>query len=200
MALIDAVLTSNLNYESMVVPRVRKYCYHFNLSRVRADKNGLPKIEDQETLTDLIEHYEYEDMTALLGKFKSYIGKEGASRKYKLKAEIIRGAAMELRRIGIETLQDVAASSAESIKCALRPVRGIGPATIHMFLMYTGSEDYVKGDRHVCNFVENALGRSKVDPREAEMLVKEASSEFGVAPRHLDYAIWLYQAKSAKAA
>lgn len=206
VALIDAVLTSNLKYESLVVPRVKKYCDHFSLIRVRADKNRLPKVEDQETLTDLIEHYAYEDMTTLLGKFKSYVGKEGGSRKYKLKTEIIRCAALELRKTGIETLQDAAASSAESIKCALRPVGGIGPATIHMFLMYTGREDFVKGDRHVCGFVENSLCRSSIDPREAEELVKEAAVEladFGmtrVTPRLLDYAIWLYMAKSVRAA
>lgn len=206
VALIDAVLTSNLKYESLVVPRVREYCDYFSLDRICADKNQLPKVEDQETLSDLIEHYEHEDMTALLGQFKSYIGKEEGYRKYRLKTEIIHCAALELRRIGIETLQDVAACSAESIKCALRPVGGIGPATIHMFLMYTGREDFVKGDRHVCGFVENALCRSNIDPREVEELVKEAAVELvelgltHVNPRLLDYAIWLYMTKSVRTA
>lgn len=206
VALIDAVLTSNLKYESHVVPRVKKYCDHFSLERIRADKNQLPKIEDQETLSDLIEHYEHEDMTALLGQFKSYIGNEDGYRKYRLKAEIIHCVALELRGIGIETLQDVSASCAESIKCALKPVDGIGLATIHMFLMYTGRDDFVKCDRHVCGFVENALCRSNIDPREAEELVKEAAVELAelglasVTPRLLDYAIWLYMTKSVRAA
>ena len=191
VALIDAVLTSQLDYESHVVPRVKEYCNCFGLQRVRADKNRFPPENDQETLTSLIEHFDNEDMTALLGKFKQ---------NSKLKTEIIRCAALALREIGIETLQSVVESGPKSIKCALRPVFGIGDAVIHMFLMYTGREDFVKGDKHVCRFVENALCRSKIDPRGAETLVKHAAAKLGVAPRLLDYAIWRYGAKSVRAA
>lgn len=191
VALIDAVLTSQLDYETHVVPRVKGYCNRFGLQRVRADKNQFPPEKDQETLTNLIEHYGDADMTALLGKFKQ---------NGKLKTEIVRCAALALRDAGIETLQGVVKSGPNSIKCALRPLFGIGDSIIHMFLMYTGREDFVKGDMHVCRFVESALCLSRIDPREAETLVKDAAAELGVAPRLLDYAIWLYGAKSIRVA
>ncbi len=69
-------------------------------------------------------------------------------------------------------------------------MRGVGPRTVNMFLMYAGHHDIVKGDRHLCRFTARALGRSKVSPDEAEHLVRSAAIALAMPPCLLDYEIW----------
>lgn len=113
------------------------------------------------------------------------------------KAENVLLAAGELQKIGIDTLQDAHEVSLEcpgEIKSALIKLHGIGERTINMFLMYSGNDDFVKGDVHVCRFVEKALGR-KVSAAEAEKSVKDAARELKIPPRILDYKIWEYESQ-----
>ncbi|MDE0130191.1 MAG: hypothetical protein OXQ86_11615 [Gammaproteobacteria bacterium] len=195
IALIDALFTPQLRYYSHVVPIIERYCARFNLRRIRPDWTQLPPVDDQETLADLLDHYK-----ALgPGGFQEEIVRA----RYRspgtkiLKSENVKRAAIELRRIGIETLQDAQSTSAHEIKCALRPLSGIGDRTIHMFLMYTGDDEYVKGDVHVCRFVAAVLQRPRVSADEAERLVGSAARALGIAPRLLDYEIWKYGAHSS---
>ena len=90
-------------------------------------------------------------------------------------------------------LQDIQSRRPDEIKCALKPLRGIGDRTIHMFLMYGGHDDFVKGDVHVCRFVTEALDNPRVSAEEAEQLVVSAARALDVAPRLLDYAIWDFE-------
>ena len=149
-------------------------------------------MDEQETLTDLIEHYK-----ALgPGGFQQEIVRS----RYRspgtriLKSENVKRAAIELRGIEIQTLQDAQSKSAYEIKCAFRPLSGsgIGNRTIHMFLMYAGSDEYVKGNIHIRGFVAKALNRSQVSAEETERLVRGVARALGIAPRLLDYEIWKY--------
>ena len=194
IALIDAVFTLQLRYYSHVVPIIERYCEHFNLRRIRPNRTQLPPVDDQESLRDLLDHYK-----ALgPGGFQEEIVRA----RYRspgtkiLKSENVKRAAIKLRRIGVETLQDAQSKSAHEIKCALRPLSGVGDRTIHMFLMYTGDDEYVKGDIHVCRFVAAALRRPRVSADEAERLVGSAARALGIAPRLLDYEIWKYGSQS----
>lgn len=198
VALIDALFTPQLRYYRDVVPIVERYCSHFKLRRVRQgpDRSKLPPVDEQETLTDLINHFDE------LG-CKGFQNKIVRSRYYSpgtsiLKSENVKRAAIELQGIGIETLQDRQSKSAEEIKCVLRPLRGIGDRTIHMFLMYAGDDNFVKGDVHVCRFVAKALQTTKVSPSSAEELVINAAKILDIPPRLLDYEIWKHGALSTE--
>jgi len=192
VALIDALFTPQLRYYTHVVPIIERYCAHFNLHRVRPDRTSLPPVDEQETLTDLIDHYK------AMGSHdfqEEIVRSRYCSPGTKiLKSENVKRAAIKLRGIGIETLQDVQPKSAYEIKCALRPLSGIGDRTIHMFLMYAGDDEFVKGDVHVCRFVATALRRPQVSAEEAERLVGRAARVLGIAPRLLDYEIWKHGA------
>ena len=108
------------------------------------------------------------------------------------KSDNVYNAAEKLLEIGISNLQDASSENANVIKKALCSIKGIGEATAHMFLMYSGEENYVKGDVHICNFVARTLGIESINPRKAEQLVRDTAKELGVTPRSLDYAIWKY--------
>lgn len=194
VALIDAVFTPRLRYEIHVVPLIQRYCRHFGLERTRLDRQRLPPIEEQETLKDLISHYQEYGLDRMQEEvFSASYCSPGTSIT---KAENVHRAAVELRNVGINTLQDAAGTHPEMIKCALRPLKGIGSATIHMFLMYVGNDDFVKGDVHVCRFVARALCREKVPPNEAEGLIREAARELCIAPRLLDNVIWKWSSQA----
>ena len=194
VALIDALFTPQLHYYKNVVPIIERYCAHFKLRRLRQGPNRaeLPPVNDQETLTDLINHFN----VLGAGGFQERIVQSrylspGTSI---LKSENVKRAAIELRRSGIETLQDAQSKSAEDIKRVLQPLHGIGDRTIHMFLMYAGDDSYVKGDVHVCRFVATALDMEKVAANKAEELVRGAARVVEISPRLLDYEIWKYGA------
>ncbi len=192
VALIDAVFTTRLSYEKQVIPVINRYCRRFRVRRVRADRCSLPATEEQETLVDLIGHY---DELGRSGMQEQVFRVRYCSPGTKiLKSENVLNAALALRGIGIDTLQDAASKTPQEVKCVLRPLHGIGDRTIHMLLMYTGNDDFVKGDVHICRFVANALERGKVSAEEAERLVREAAEALYIAPRLLDYEIWKFGA------
>ncbi len=120
-----------------------------------------------------------------------------------LKAEAVHRFATELLDSGVNTYGDL--RDRGKLKLAERKVREIrGQASglsFKYFLMLTGDEDYVKPDRHVRRFVNDALGldwRHLISEERAEELVREAAftlkSDFpGLTPARLDLAIWNYQ-------
>lgn len=195
VALIDTVFNPQLRYKKVVVPIIERYCRRFVLRRTRIDRKNLPPVEEQETLRDLIGHYEEFDLEYM--KEEVFVARYCSPKTNITKAENVLRAAAELQKIGIDTLQDAHEASLErpgEIKSALIKLHGIGPRTINMFLMYSGNDDFVKGDVHVCRFVEKALGR-KVSAAEAEKSVKDAARELKISPRILDYKIWEYESQ-----
>ena len=190
VALINAILTPRLRYYQHVIPIVERYCARFNLQRTRSNRTKIPPVSEQETLSDLISHYESLGTNGFQDEiFRSRYLSPGTN---VLKSETIRRAAIELRDIKIETLQDIQSRKESEIKWTLRPVPGIGDRTIHLFLMYIGRDEYVKGDVHVIRFVENTLNERPIGAEEAERLVQGAASKLGIAARLLDYEIWKY--------
>ena len=196
VALLDAICTANRKY-TLVVPIVERYCQRFSLNRVRRDKTTLPPIGDQETLSDLIGHYETLGLDELQETVFRVRWPAHSSTKI-LRSENVRRAAVALRGIGIETLQDIQSKRPDEIKCALKPLLGIGDRTIHMLLMYVGHDDFVKGDVHVCRFVAEALDRPTVSAKEAERLVGSTARALNIVPRLLDYAIWNFERHSRR--
>ena len=192
VALIDAIFNPRVHYESQVVPILKRYCRYFGLRWVRTgeDRENLPSVDDQETLTDLIGHYKKHGTKKMMNDvFQSQSCSPGTNIP---KAKNIHRAALALRKIGIDNLKDAELTSHEEIKCTLLSLKGIGERTAHMFLMYVGNDDFVKGDVHVCNFVKEAL-KKNVSAMDAERFVKEAAQDFlSVTPRLLSYKIWEY--------
>ena len=191
VALIDAVFNRRLRYHR-VVPIVERYCHHFGLSRLRAKGSGLPPMDRQESLSDLIGRYEEFGLDGMQRVFQSRHCSPGTR---VLKSDNVKHTAVALRRAGIEILQDMQSSHRDQIKHVLGPLHGIGDGTVRMLLMYTGNDDLVQGSVRVMSFVSNVLGR-KVPAEEAEQLVTDAARERGVAARLLDLKIWEFESKS----
>ncbi len=103
IALIDALFTANREY-ALVVPIVERYCQRFSLNRVRQDRTTLPPAGEQETLSDLVGHYETLGLDELQETVFRVRWPAHPSTKI-LRSENVRRAAIALRDIGVETLE-----------------------------------------------------------------------------------------------
>ena len=193
VALIDAVFNPQVNYCKVVVPIVNRYCRCFKKDRMWEQQEWPPPIEGQETLSDLVGHYDRFGLDYMRWKaFESGLYSPGTHNPGPpvYKSDNVLHCARALHAIEVDTLQDLLKKDPGEIKRALCAVRGIGERTAHMLLMFCGHDEYVKGDVHICRFVSNALGVDSVSAREAERLVAGAARALGITPRSLDARIW----------
>ena len=193
VALVDAVFNPRLRHIETVVPIVERYCRYFNLKRTVSAERWPPSLKSQQNLRALIDQYRGPGKNKMRTRVFGKDFRSPGTMVYK--SDNVLECAKTLHGLYIDTIHDVRAKTPESVKKALTGVKGIGPATAHMFLMYCGRDDYVKGDIHVCQFVAEALAVEKVRPCDAEELVAAAACRLNVTPRALDAAIWTLGAR-----
>ena len=190
VALIDAVFRSRLRAGEQPAPVAERYCRHFAITLRRTDRWAPPAVDQQETLGDLIRHYDELGADAIASRvFQSQRRFPGTKIT---KVENVVHAARALRHIRINVLQDVPTRRPEEIDTALRTSPGIDGRTVRMLLMFAGAEDFVLGDAEVRRFVASAVGKRAVSAHEAEALVRAAAYELILSPRFLDHEIWRY--------
>ena len=98
----------------------------------------------------------------------------------------MRDTVEALRAIGVEVLRDIEARRPEAVEAALGRLPGANAEFSRRVLMYSGDDDFVRGDAPVQAFVARALARKSVAPAEAANLVREAAHELLVSPRFVD--------------
>lgn len=190
IALIDAVYRSESGSDQDAATSVEKYCDRFGLSRTRPDRWELPPAHEQDSLSDMIRRYDELGLDGMMGEvFSANRNTHGTNLSI---AEAILRAARALREVNVEVLQDMKACRAEEIEGALRHSAESDDSTARMLLMYTGDDDFVRGDACILEFVAHAIERSTVPVKHAERLVRRSAYELILAPRFLDRAIWKY--------
>ena len=188
VALIDAIFRTRCEYDDHTVPAARRYCRHFDIAQAWVNRWTPPEVAEQETLTDLIRHFETLGLDRMIDEvFRTDQILPGTRRP---RAEYVLRTARKLQRIGIEVLEDVQTRPCKEIEQLLEDSAGLGAATIRMILMYTGNDEFVHGDGHVRRFVADALGREGISAGRAESLVRRCAYELIVSPRYLDHQIW----------
>lgn len=188
VALIDAVFRSKGKHNDGTVPATERYCRWFRIVRTRANRWEQPAPEVQETLTDMIGRFDELGMPRMIGEvFRTNQLLPDAKLA---RVEFVLHAARELRSDGVDVLQDIQTLPREQIERTLGGCAGFGEAATRMFLMYTGNDDFVRGDDCVRQFVANALRRKEVSAVKAERLVRRCAYELVLSPRYLDAQIW----------
>ena len=192
VALIDAVFGSRLAREEQPASVSQRYCRHFGIERTRSNRLQLPPADDQETLGDLIGHYDELGVEAMkedvFGTDCQFPGTNLSRTEY------VPRLAFELRRIGVDVLQDIRAWRRKHIDFALRTLAGVDEHVVRRFLTYTGDDDFVWGDVNVRQFVASAIGKDSVSGTRAVNLVRRAAYELILSPRYLDHQIWRHRA------
>ena len=184
VALVDAVLRPR-PWRPGRAEAATRYCRRFGLATRRSERWEPPPASEQETLEDLLRHFDEVGQDAMAGELLGTSG--GSTAASTRRTEDLLRAARSLRSIGVDVLQDVLGRPPEAVEATLR---GAGPPAARLLLMYTGDDDFVRGDAHVRRFVASAIGRRSVPPDRAEALVRAAAHELIVAPRFLDCLIW----------
>lgn len=188
VALIDAMVHTRLRPGEPSVPASERYCGHFGIARIRADRWVLPPACEQESLSDLVGRCDRLGLDAMACEVLGFRPR----RSGRGRATSLLRATTVLRNMGIDVLQDMRVRSAQEMLEALAPVPGFCANTARRVLMYAGDDDFVRGDVHVRRFVARALGRGSVSPAAAEALVRDAAYELILSPRFLDREIWLH--------
>ena len=188
VAVIDAIVRSRFREGESPAPISERYCRHFGIARIRAERWSFPPAREQESLSDLIRRCDELGLDAITSEvfgIRRHRSGPGSTR-----VAHFLSAATVLRNIGIDVLQDMSARPADEVHEALESVPGLGGSTARRVLMYAGSDDFVRGDALVRRFVARALDRTSVSPADAEALVRDAAYELVVSPRFLDREIW----------
>ena len=188
VAVIDAVFGSRSEGEEQRPPIAERYCRHFGLARTRADRWQPPPVHEQETVGDLIGHY---DELGVRGMTAEVFRTDGCVPGTNLaRAEYVLRLAIELRHVGIDVLQDMRTWRRKDIDAVLQTLAGADAHVVRMFLNYAGDDDFVWGDVTVRRFVASATGRSTISAPRAANLVRKAAYELILSPRYLDHQIW----------
>ena len=191
VALVDAVLRPR-PWRPGRSEAATRYCRRFGLATRRPERWELPAASEQESLETLLRHFAELGTDAMARELLGTSG--GASAAMTRRTGDLLSATRLLRSIGVEVLQDVLCRPPEAVEATLR---GAGPPAARLLLMYTGEDDFVRGDTHVRRFVASAIGRRSIPADRAEALVRSAAHELILAPRFLDCLIWQHGVSGA---
>ena len=191
VALIEAVFRSRTGHADDAGASAERYCRYFGISRTRSWKWKIPSLREQETLDDLIGHYDELGVERMKNEvFQAAQRLPGAETT---RAEGVLLAARALRRMGVNVLQDVHVLPHEEIEDALHSAFEGGDRIARRLLMYTGDDDDVQGDMYVRRFVADALGLHTISATRARSLVQRSAYELILAPRYLYLEIRRYR-------
>ena len=139
-------------------------------------------------MRDLIGHYDglgVGAMAARVFRVRGHFPGTGIAR-----AEYALRLAIELRRVGVDVLQDLRTWRRRKMDFALRTLTGADEQIVRTLLNYAGDDDFVWGDVSVRRFVAFAIGEETISAPRAANLVRQAAHELIVSPRYLDHQIW----------
>ena len=197
LCVIDAVYSLRARYESTRLVVIR-YCNYFKLQRIRENREVVTPIETQESIDEFLEK-----MNKLgIERFTNEIfdNRQRTSTQSGIpKTEAVFRFASVLKEYRINYLQDVPKVISDvNFEREIDCIPGQNRETsLNYFFMLSGSDDFVKADRHILNFLKNATLK-QVTPQEAKPILVEVVNLLRLeypqlTPRLLDHVIWNYQ-------
>jgi len=194
LCVIDAVFSMGARYSS-TENTVRRVCEYFGLKLYSRER--LP-ISEQLSVSEFISLYDRFSIEEMADRI--YQNRQRTStRNGILKAEAVLLFVKALRQFEVDYYQDMSKVEGKvefETKVAEIPGQRSGISTRY-FYMLAGSDDYIKPDRMITNFIGSVIQRklSLVEIHEAiirthRILAKEFPQ---LTPRVLDHQIWLYQ-------
>ena len=193
VAIIEAVFRFQPESEEQSSQVAQRYCRRFGLARMRRSKFELPPVDEQETVADLIAHYDELGEAGMTNEvFATSCRFPGTAMS---RAEAVVEIAQALRHIGVDVLQDVQHRSVQVLDAVRSGVRGSVGSMSRLLVTYAGDDDLVVADDHVRRFVAEATGHRTVSASWAARVVCQTAYECVLSPRHLDYRIYRYCAQ-----
>jgi hypothetical protein len=115
--------------------------------------------------------------------------------KFWTRAEQLRGLVAFVRRLGVESLEELRSwAESSSFPDFEGQVKGLGPVVYQWLTMRLGVET-VKPDVHLVRFVSTSVGRPVTEQEVIEGLT-QAARAMGITANLLDSSVWEYQRSS----
>ena len=196
VAIVEAVSRFRLGPHAPSPQAALRYCRRFGLTHKRRNIFELPPADEQETVADLIAHYDELGVDGMANEvFETSHLLPGTTI---CGAETALRAAQALRSIGVDVLQDVQDQSTQEFEEALCSVPGTDRSMARLLMTYAGDDDFVVADNPVRRFVAEAAGHATVSASWTAHVVRQAAYEIVLSPRHLDHLIYRYRAGSRR--
>ena len=201
LCVIDAVYSIGVRYEA-VRRAVHRYCNYFSLRRIRENRSNIPQKETQESIADFWKKM----YDSGIEKFATEIfcnKQRTSTRNGILKSEAVFKFATVLKKYDVNYLQDVPKIVSDTnFEREIKSIPGQRTGTsLRYFFMLSGDDDFIKPDRMILRFLEDALQRP-VNRNEASSFLAETTrrlqSKYShLVPRLLDHEIWKYQRRKS---
>lgn len=192
LCVVEAVFSINATAES-TANVVQRLCTHLGIPRLQKTP-PLPEL----TISAFLSMYEGLGMATMAEKIYRNRQRTSVTNGI-LKAEAVQQVCRILQTFGVENWKTIAPIFENpAIETAIRQIPGQkSGVSFRAFCMQLGNNDYVKPDRMLLRFVEDAIGR-RVNTDVCEQAVKTAcetlQEEYShLKPRTLDARIWHYQ-------
>lgn len=204
LCIIDAVFSIRAKYET-TMNTVARYCDYSNLTKYRTNREGLPEIYEQQSVTDLIQLMKSGGVDFFTDKvFKNR--QRTSSTNGILKSEAVLKFASVIGDYNVNYFQDMhKILSNNRFEEAIRKIPGQRSGiSLKYFFMLAGSDDLIKPDVHIINFLKKVFREKGIDRtislEDAQALLSGASDILRLGytnlnPRLLDNIIWSYQRK-----
>jgi hypothetical protein len=202
LCIIDAVYSIGVKYEG-TRNTVMRYCEYYGLPRIRQDKSSVPPADSQES----IDNFAQKMKSTGVEYFAKAIFKNlqrTSSRQGILKSEAVLRFAECLQQNSVNFLQDIPKVIADDkFEKQIRAIPGqTSGISLSYFYMLSGSDDLIKPDRMILQFLENAIGQpcsvkcaQKLVSGACEILKRKYQH---LSPRLLDNCIWKHQREVGK--
>jgi antitoxin (DNA-binding transcriptional repressor) of toxin-antitoxin stability system len=197
LCVIDAVFSIGVRYEA-VEKTVQRFCTRFGLQRISNPRfSDAGKQLSVEQFLTLCDEYGVERMANEIYQNRQ----RTSSRNGILKAEASLRYAQVLRQFNVNYLQDaVKIIGNPDFETAISAIPGQASGiSTRYFYMLVGSDDYIKPDRMIMRFINDALQLS-LSIQDSHKVIVAGAEQLklrypNLTPRLLDYAIWNYQRK-----
>lgn len=197
LCVIDSVYSIGVKYEG-TRNTVKKYCDYYGLRRIRKDRTALPERGMQESLKEFLDKLKSSGIDFFADQvFRNR--QRTSTRSGILKCEAVFKFAQCLHRYGVDCFQDIHHVVHEKrfeneIKSIPGQASGI---SLSYFFMLSGSDDLIKPDRWIIDFIKDALGVTCSPSCAQTVLVGSCEilkAQYPtVSPRLLDNTIWKHQ-------
>lgn len=202
LCVIDAVYSIGVNFEG-TRRTVKRYCDYYSLQRIRSDRATVLQLEEQESIEQFIEKIISTGIEFFTKKvFQNR--QRTSTRNGILKSEAVLQFAKTLQKYRVNYFQDVLRVIGDiKFENDIKKIPGQRSGiSLKYFYMLAGSEDLIKPDRWIKQFIENAI-KKQVSDQESQWLLTGACEELRLkyprlTPRLLDHEIWKYQRSKSK--
>jgi len=197
LCVIDSVYSIGVRYES-TRNTIARYCDYYGLRRIREDRMSFPERAMQESVGEFLDKLESVGIRFFVEQVLRN-RQRTSTRSGILKGEAVLRFARCLRRYGVNGFQDVhKVIHDERFGIEIKSIPGQGSGiSLAYFFMLTGSEDLVKPDRWLIDFIKEALKITCLQGYAQKLIF--GSCEIlkakypHVSPILLDNAIWNHQ-------